>query len=207
MTSFCLVSLLLLLPLLGSAADLPGAKDPPGMKRYEGSEIVGYHAPKFDEYQLPLGPPTQMSPPAYTKTMKISGLLSRYTYMAPVGRTPAEVFHNYETEFQRLNLTTLYEKGVGEHGWFGPTLDAPAQEDGLKQILAYNEAEERVLVGQSKDEKPTFYFIFVTSYKDGQIPPRLQQAIVPGRVLAQLIVVAPEQMEQRMAFVSASDMS
>jgi hypothetical protein len=31
------------------------------MKRYEGSELIGYRAPKFDEYSLPLGP-TQSDP-------------------------------------------------------------------------------------------------------------------------------------------------
>ena len=36
--------------------DLPDSKDPAGMKRYEGSELIGYRAPRFDEYLLPLGP-------------------------------------------------------------------------------------------------------------------------------------------------------
>jgi hypothetical protein len=49
------------------AADLAGSKDPPGMKRYEGSEIIGYREPKFDEYLLPLGAPTSQSPPKYVK--------------------------------------------------------------------------------------------------------------------------------------------
>src|SRR6202000_186068 len=97
-----LAVLLALLPAYAIAADLPGSKDPGGMKRYEGSEIIGYHAPKYDEYLLPLGPPTEMAPPAYAKSQRVSGLLSRYTYMAPTGRTPAEIFHNYELEFQRL---------------------------------------------------------------------------------------------------------
>jgi OmpA-OmpF porin, OOP family len=208
LTVRCLnVLLALLLPTWLAAADLPGSKDPVGMKRYEGSEIIGYHAPKFDEYLLPLGPPIEMAPPAYDKSLRVSGLLSRYTYLAPVGRSPAEVFHNYQSEFQRLELETLYEKNAGEHGWFGPTLDAPAAEDGIKQVLAYNEAEERIIVGKSKDAQPTYYFVFVTSYKDGLKPPRLEKQITPGRVLAQLIIVAPEQMEQKMAFVSAADMS
>jgi OOP family OmpA-OmpF porin len=202
-----LAMLLVLLPACALAADLPGSKDPGGMKRYEGSEIIGYHAPKYDDYLLPLGAPTEMAPPAYAKSQKVSGLLSRYTYMAPTGRSPAEVFHNYELEFQRLDLETLYSKAAGEHGWFGPTLDAPAEEDGIKQILAYNESEERVIVGRTKDAQPTYYYVFVTSYKDGVIPDRLRKAITPGRVLAELIVIAPQQMEQRMAFVSAAEMS
>jgi hypothetical protein len=44
----CLGLLLaLLLPICVMAADLAGLKDPPGVKRYEGSEIIGYRAPKF----------------------------------------------------------------------------------------------------------------------------------------------------------------
>ena len=53
------------------AQDVPGSKDPAGMKRYEGSELIGYREPKFDEYLLPLAAPTQMSPPAYKKSKKI----------------------------------------------------------------------------------------------------------------------------------------
>jgi len=32
------------------AQDVPGSKDPAGMQRYEGSELIGYRVPKFDEY-------------------------------------------------------------------------------------------------------------------------------------------------------------
>ena len=39
------------------AADVAGSKDPAGMKRYEGSEIIGYREAEFDEFLLPLGPP------------------------------------------------------------------------------------------------------------------------------------------------------
>jgi hypothetical protein len=42
------------------AADLPGSKDPQGVKRYEGSEIIGYRPAKFDEYILPLSIPTKL---------------------------------------------------------------------------------------------------------------------------------------------------
>ena len=48
--------------LLAAGQDLPNSKDPAGMKRYEGSELIGYRAPMFDEYLLPLGPPSSFSP-------------------------------------------------------------------------------------------------------------------------------------------------
>jgi hypothetical protein len=57
------------------SADLPGSQDPPLMKRYAGSEIVGYRSPKFDEYVMPLGKPTSQDPPAYEKSQKLEGLL------------------------------------------------------------------------------------------------------------------------------------
>ena len=168
-----LLSLLLSAASLLAAADLPNSKDPPGMKRYEGSEIIGYHAPQFDEYLLPLGAPTTLSPPAYEKSQRVEGQVSRYTYLAPAGRTPTELFRNYTLEFQRLGIQTLYQKRQDERGWFGATFGKIMDDDQLGQILGYNEAEDRVLVGKSKDAKPTYYEVFITSYKDGIIPAQL----------------------------------
>ena len=197
---------LLVLAASVSAADLAGSKDPAGMKRYEGSEIIGYREPKFDQYVLPLSAPTGFSPAKYTKSLPVDGQVSRYTYIAPAGRTATELLRNYQLEFQRLGLETLYEKKVGERGWFGPTFDKISDEDGLSQILSYNEADERILVGKSRAAKPSYYMLFVTSYKDGVIPERLQGVVQKGRALAELIVIAPEVMEQKMTFVNADEM-
>ena len=188
------------------AQDVPDSKDPAGMKRYEGSELIGYRAPQFDEYLLPLGSPTSMSPPAYEKSKPIEGLVSYYTYLAPQGRTPAELFRNYKDEFQRLGILPLYEKAAGQRGWFGPTFDKIAEDCGISQILGYNEAEERMLVGKSKDADPSYYVAFVTAYKDGVIPERLEGKVEKGRTLVQLVVVTPRQMEKKMAFVNADEM-
>ncbi len=189
-----------------SAADVPGSKDPAGMKRYEGSELIGYRAPKFDEYLLPLGPPSNVDPPAYEKSKKIEGQVSYYAYLAPAGRTPAELFRNYKQEFQRLGIDVQYEKAAGQHGWFGPAFDKIADELDLGQILAYDEDEERLLVGKSRDAKPNYYLVFVTAYRDGIIPERLGDKVAKGQPLAQLVVVTADVMESKMAFVNADDM-
>ncbi len=188
------------------AADLPGSKDPPGMKRYEGSEIIGYRAPKFDEYLLPLGVPKTMNPPTYERSQAIEGQVSRYTYIAPVGRSAAEMLRNYRLEFQRMGLEVLYEKKPGERGWFGPTFDKAADEDGLSQILGYNEGEERLLVGRTKGSNPTHYVVFVTAYRDGVVPTRLKDIVQKDRALAHITVVASDVMEEKMVFVNADDM-
>lgn len=188
------------------AADIKDSKDPAGVKRYTGSEIIGYRAPKFDEFLLPLGPPTQGVPPIYTKSLKIEGMVSRYSYAAPAGRTPAELFRNYKLEFQRLALVTLFEKGPSDAGSFGSTLDLITDEDNLGQILAYNEKVERVLVAKSKEAKPTYYYLFVTSYFDGVIPEHLQSVVSKSTPLALLVVVAPQAMEENMTLLSAEEM-
>jgi OmpA-OmpF porin, OOP family len=189
-----------------TAQDVPKSFDPPGMKRYEGSEIIGYRAPKFDEYLVPLGPPTSQDPPAYKKSVPLEGQVSYYTYLAPDGRTPTEFFRNYKLEFQRLNLEILYEKGAGQPGWFGPTYTKIVNESDIGQIIAYNEAEERMLVGKTKDAQPTYYVVFVTAYRDGVIPERLQERVKKGRALAQIVVVTPDTLEKKMTFVNADDM-
>ena len=188
------------------AQDVPGSKDPAGMKRYAGSDLIGYRAPRVDEYLLPLGPPRSMAPPAYAKSDPLEGLVSYYTYMAPAGRTPVALYRNYKEEFGRLGIDTLYEKGAGQPGWFGPTFNDVAAASGVSQILAYDETEERLLVGRSKDTNPTYYVVFVTAYKDGVIPDRLRGKIEKGRALAQLVVVTPQEVENRMTFVNADDM-
>jgi OmpA-OmpF porin, OOP family len=189
-----------------SAQDVPNSADPPGMKRYEGSEIIGYRAPKFDEYLVPLGPPTSQDPPAYKKSVPLEGQVSYYTYLAPEGRTPTELFRNYKLEFQRLNLETLYEKSASQPGWFGPTTTKIAKESDIGQIIFYNQDEERMLVGKTKDTQPSYYVVFVTAYRDGIVPDRLGKRVTKGRALAQIVVVSPDTLEKKMTFVNADDM-
>lgn len=193
------------LPLL-IAADIPGSKDPPNMKRYEGSEIVGYRAPKFDEYLVPLSPPTQLNPPAYAKSVHAEGQVSRYTYLMPAGRTATELLRNYRQEFQRLGYDIVYEKRPEDRGWFGPTYDRIATEDGIGQILAYNEAAERMLVGKSRQTPPSYVVVFVTEYKDGVIPEQLNGKIEKGQALAEIVAILPDTMEKKMTFVNADEM-
>jgi len=192
--------------LTSAGQDLPNSKDPAGMKRYEGSEIIGYRSPMFDEYLLPVGPPTNFSPPVYEKSKPVEGQVSYYTYLAPAGRSPAELFRNYKQEFQRLGIEVQYEKNAGQPGDFGSTFDKIDNDCDLAQILTYDGADERLMVGQSRDAKPIYYMVFVTAYNDGVIPERLEGRVQKGRALAQLVVISPDVLEKKMAFLNADDM-
>ena len=205
-TIFAAALFCLLIVATSPAQDVPNSFDPPGMKRYEGSEIIGYRGPKFDEYLVPLGPPTSQDPPAYKKSVPLEGQVSYYTYLAPEGRTPTELFRNYKLEFQRLSLETLYEKDAGQPGWFGPTTTKIAKESDIGQIIVANQDEERMLVGKTKDAQPTYYVVFVTAYRAGIVPDRLGTRVNKGRALAQIVVVTPDTLEKKMTFVNADDM-
>ena len=72
--------------------------------------------------------------------------------------------------------------------------------------MAYNEAEERLIVGKSPDAKPIYYVVFVTAYKDGVIPRRLEGKVEKGRALAELVVITPDVLQDKMIFVNADEM-
>jgi len=132
--------------------------------------------------------------------------VSYYTYLAPAGRSPAELFRNYKQEFQRLGIEVQYEKNAGQPGDFGSTFDKIDNDCDLAQILTYDGADERLMVGQTRDAKPSYYMVFVTAYLDGVIPERLQGRVEKGRALAQLVVISPDVLEKKMAFLNADDM-
>ena len=197
---------LALLPLLATAADLPSSQDAPGTRRYAGSEIIGYRAPKFDEFLLPLGRPNN-SPPSYEKSLKTEGLVSRYTYLRPPAGPP-RTLPQLQARIRppRVGHRSTKRARAKKAGSAQPS-EAIDDEDQIGQILSYNEAQERVLVGKSKDPKPTYYYIFVTAYKDGVIPERLRASVTKDIAMAELVVVAPEHMDEMMTFVNASEMS
>jgi OOP family OmpA-OmpF porin len=93
--------------------DLAGSRDPAGVKRYEGSIVIGYTFAKFDEFTFMLGPvkrSTQSNGPLYTptKSQRAEGRRTRIVYVAPEGRSPLEVLRNYEQELATSGYQTVY---------------------------------------------------------------------------------------------------
>lgn len=104
--------------------DAAGSKDHPMLKRFEGSTIIGYEAPKFNDFVILLGPvkgqfetmlkgeyefQRSANPLTPTKTQKLEGELTRILYVAPKERSPLEVVRNYERELQRIGFQTLFK--------------------------------------------------------------------------------------------------
>jgi outer membrane protein OmpA-like peptidoglycan-associated protein len=99
--------------------DVSGAKDPAGIKRYDGSIIIGYKFEKFGEFTFPLGP---LAPaPAGgerlpSKAQHAEGQRTRVLYTAPVGRSSLEVLRNYEQELVKAGFATVYQCAASQCG-------------------------------------------------------------------------------------------
>lgn len=202
----CLL-LAFLLPL--SAADIAGSKDPAGVKRYDGSSIIAWQAPKQDEYFYSKGKARTFGKrnPFGAESEKLEGLVSRWTYIVPdPERTAYEVFSNYKTEFASLGLETVYAPDPDKDGWFGPAYADWEEKAKLGSLLNYNEAEERYLVVRTPGENPTYYVLFVTSLKEGVIPDPLKGTVKKKMPLVQLDIIAPASVQDKMVLVKAEEM-
>jgi len=87
--------------------DVPGSKDPPSLKRFEGSKIAGYFTRSFDEYTLALG---EAKDAGFEKSEKLEGAITRIIYRVPVGHTELELFRNYEHALSEAGYSLLYER-------------------------------------------------------------------------------------------------
>lgn len=126
-----LKALLLLLFIVASlpfrdavAADLPGSKDHPLLKRFAGSEIVAYQAKRFDEYELQTSTFSRynfatkkreyLKPP-----LKPEGRLTRIWYEAAGDYGSLEIYRNYLNELRAKGFVILYDskKDPAAIGW------------------------------------------------------------------------------------------
>ena len=109
-TKLLLTALLALAPVQALAEatiptkDIPGAKDNPLIKRYDGSFIVSYERLAFTDFKVPLSPleatdgrdrmNNQLFLPK--KVVEVEGARTRIAYLLPADRSPLEVLRNYE---------------------------------------------------------------------------------------------------------------
>ena len=189
------------------AADLPGAKDPLGIQRYEGSEIVRYEQIKYDEYEVPLGKMTKfdfnLKTAQYEKSKKLEGGVTRITYrVADKERSSLEVYRNYESTLAEAGWQILFRaSGKGEYGTaFTHTYESLKDND---QLLTYSDSQGHLLVAEKQNEGQTLV-LFVTKFQDG-----LSRGVKvnKGDPLIQLDLIETKKMDQKMVVVPSSEMA
>lgn len=96
------------------AADLPGGKDHPLLKRFAGSEIVGYDAKRFDTYELQTSTYTDYDFEAKRREfaeapLKLEGAVTRIWYEARGEASAVELLRNYQNELKDKGFQILYD--------------------------------------------------------------------------------------------------
>ncbi|MBA3028404.1 MAG: OmpA family protein [Desulfobacteraceae bacterium] len=115
-----------LISMEGWAADLQGSKDHPLIKRFGGSEIVGYDTKRFDEYELQTATFKTYNLEAKKREfvspgLKLEGSVTRIWYEAPGDAGSAELSGNYRNELAAQGFTILYDstKDAAATKWTG----------------------------------------------------------------------------------------
>ena len=98
----------------GWTADLPGAKDHPLLKRFGGSEIVGYDVKRFDTYELQTS--TYKRYDTGTKQrqfaeppLRLEGAVTRIWYEAQGSASSTELIRNYQNELKAKDFQIIYD--------------------------------------------------------------------------------------------------
>jgi len=92
--------------------DAPGSRDPAGLKRYEGSWILGYELKQFSDFNIPLARVTYE--PGFPKKLTVEGRHTRVIYVVPMERAPLEVMRNYENDLKAMNAEVLWKCAADE---------------------------------------------------------------------------------------------
>jgi len=81
---------------VAAAADVEGSHDHPLISRFPGSTIIGYWHQDWEQTQFPLSPAVDMDTLTFKTPAVVEGAVTRIVYLSPVGKSPLEVFRNYQ---------------------------------------------------------------------------------------------------------------
>ncbi|MBM3422602.1 MAG: OmpA family protein [Chlorobi bacterium] len=197
-----------------SAADLPGSKDNPLLKRFAGSEIVGYQVKNFDEYELQTSTFMRYSfatgkrefakPP-----LKPEGRLTRIWYEAAGDTGSLEVYRNYLNELRSKGFVILYDsrKDPAATKWtnyLAPFGDLKLQTSRSYYIF-YTADKEGICVASAKKSRPegdVYVYLTVVEWGENREVYKAKRG-----AYAAVDIIETRPMQQKMVTVTADQMS
>jgi OmpA-OmpF porin, OOP family len=185
-------------------ADVPGSRDHPLLKRYEGSRIYEYRSKAFDEFALPIGAFMGGAIP----TRKLEGAVTTIVYLAPVGRSPLEVLRNYTDALQAEGYTILFE-GRGAKELTTGLGNVTGHKTELGMLGGHSE-QRFVALERRRPEGDVHVAIHAlpAEYNLGWYTTHgIRTPIERGQVLFRVDVIESRPMEQKMVVVSADSMA
>ena len=184
-----------------TAADVPGSKDHPLIRRYEGSTIVHYETKNYESVRVPTGKLEHNGKYHFPKNADVEGDVTRIRYAAPVGRTSLEVFRNYETALKEAKFEILYscvKAACGDADTFAQTLY------GVGAVpLTLNQKSQAFLSARLQRMSGDVYVrLFTVENHSWASEAKMQE----GQVVAQLDIVQTKTMQSGMVTVDANGM-
>jgi len=116
-TLLLLLALTLSLPALAEepqwGPDVKSGHDHPLVQRFTGSWLIGYAHKDWDEVILPASPEVN-DDDTLKNTVTLEGQITDLVYLAPQGKSPLEVYRNYEAALKEAGLQTIFETTIPE---------------------------------------------------------------------------------------------
>jgi len=200
-------------------ADVPGSKDHPILKRFSGSLLVGYAQQDWDQREFPDARGVAKDTNEFAHPISLEGKVTRLFYLAPLGKSPLEVFRNYQQALQAAGLKTTwtceneaqgcvkayfaldgYERAKGMRWAEGDLPGADAEYKGsswnLEMALSFEQG--RMLVGTVSNGASVLQLLLYTSAADNAHT---------GRAATYLEIVEPKAMPVGQVTVDAKALS
>ncbi|HLO93436.1 MAG TPA: DUF4892 domain-containing protein, partial [Burkholderiaceae bacterium] len=89
-------------------ADVAGARDHPVLQRFSGSLLVGYAQQDWDQRPFPDARGAAKDDNRFANPVAVEGKVTRLYYLAPLGKSPLEVFRNYQQALQAAGFKTTW---------------------------------------------------------------------------------------------------
>ena len=152
--------------------DVKGAKDYPGIGRFQGSVITGYQVKDFDAAHMQAAPFAHGKP---AKPLRLEGRITRIAYRTGAGPSILEVSRNFETQLNKSGFETLLTCETKECGGlaFSRALDTLP----IPQMVV-DGFNFRYYAGHKKSGTSETYAAVLTSKSNGRIYTQLIVAVV-----------------------------
>ncbi len=196
------------------AADLPGAKDHPLLKRFGGSEIVGYEVKRFDEFELQTSTFKRYNLETKRREfvnlpLKLEGARTHLWYESTGDTGATELIRNYQNELKSEGFQILYDSKQDPNAVMWSNFLAPFAEMNIKTnrsyYIFYAADQKGIRVTSAKLERPEGdVYICLTAIEwpkdDGTYKAKR------GAYVA-VDIIEVQAMTQNMVLVSADEMS
>jgi OmpA-OmpF porin, OOP family len=199
------------------AADLPGGKDPPDFKRFEGSEIIHYATNSYEQYFLARDEGSIGV--GFKQEERVEGSTVHVVYKGPVGTSSLEIFRNYEQLLSDLGFEETFKLDSGSLGYLSTTdfqqrfyFQSGYLARKAHEWTPFQDSKNQYYATGKKTVDGLTVSVAVLAVESGGLDwqePSIKQPITiqPGQAVIGVDVITGKQINYRMVEVKADDMA